>query len=79
MIMVLGTKFLAKPWLPRSLKDLHYACTAFRTYMTELYEKEKQSDRKSSDRNLMTSLVRASQEENGSLNESEIYGNSGHL
>lgn len=78
IIMILGTKFLAKPWLPRQLKSLHYACIAFQTYMTELYETEKRGDQTSSDRNLMNSLVRASQEADGSLSESEVYGNSKH-
>lgn len=79
VIMVLGTKFLAKPWLPRFFKRLHYACASFQGYMTELFETEKQnsSGAKTSDRNMMSSLVRASHEEaHGSLNEDEIYGNS---
>lgn len=79
VIMVLGTKMLAKPWLPRPLKNLHYACTSFQKYMTELYETEKKASAEGrvSDRNLMTSLVQASQQEtNGSLNEGEVYGNS---
>lgn len=79
VIMVLGTKFLAKPWLPRFLRNLHYACFSFQEYMTELYETEKKTsaEKSASDRNLMTSLVRASQQESeGSLTETEIYGNS---
>lgn len=80
VIMILGTKFLAKPWLPRWLRRLHYACTSFQGYMTDMFEQEKQAsaEAKSSDRNLMTSLVRASQQEAtslGSLTEREIYGN----
>lgn len=79
VIMIFGTKFLAKPWLPPFFKRLHYACTSFQGYMTELFETEKQnsSQGKTSDRNMMTSLVRASNEESyGSLTEKEIYGNS---
>lgn len=79
VIMVLGTKFLAKPWLPLSLKKLHYACSSFQAYMTELYEVEKEAstEKDASERNLMTSLLRSSQQETeGSLTESEIYGNS---
>lgn len=79
LIMILGTKFLAKPWLPSFFKRLHYACISFQGYMTDLFETEKQnsSQGKNSDRNLMTSLVRASYAEaNGSLTEEEIYGNS---
>lgn len=79
VIMIFGTKFLAKPWLPPFFKRLHYACASFQGYMTELFETEKQdsSQGKTSDRNMMTSLVRASHEESyGSLTEKEIYGNS---
>lgn len=79
VIMVLGTKFLAKPWLPRYFRDLHYACTSFQGYMTGLFEAGKMSSFQAqpSDRNLMNSLVRASHEESsGSLSEREIYGNS---
>lgn len=79
VIMVMGTEFLAKPWLPRYFKDLHYACASFQGYMTELFEagKMNSSHAVASDRNLMNSLVRASHEGAiGSLNEREIYGNS---
>lgn len=81
VIMVLGTRFLARPWLPRRLRRLHDACTSFQGYMTELFESEKRTTaegRAPSGRNLMTSLVRASQQEassSSSLTE-EIYGNS---
>ena len=80
LIMALGTGFLAKPWLPCSLQKLHEACASFQQYMTILYEEEKQAiaDGRSTDRNLMTSLVRASQNEGisgASLTETEIYGN----
>lgn len=79
VIMVVGTRFLAKPWLPRYFRDLHYACISFQGYMTELFEagKMNSSQAVASDRNLMDSLVRASHEgTSGSLNEREIYGNS---
>lgn len=81
IIMMLGTKFLAKSWLPQRLRMLHYACASFQGYMTELYEAEKQASNEKStsqqQHNLMTSLVRASQKETeGRLTESEIYGNS---
>lgn len=78
-IMALGTKFLAKSWLPRSLRNLHYACCSFQGYMKELYEaeKKKSATESTSERNLMTFLVRASQQDgqNG-LSESEMYVNS---
>lgn len=79
VIMVLGTKFLAKPWLPPFFRRLHYACTSFQGYMTELFETEKKNSSQdlTSGRNLMSSLVRASHEQTtGSLSENEIYGNS---
>jgi cytochrome P450 len=82
LIFAFGTKFLAKPWLPKKLRRLHDACTSFQKYMTQVYEEEKRSFERgeSADRNFMTSLVRASQEETtnsslGGLTESEIYGN----
>jgi cytochrome P450 len=87
LLMVLGTKFLSKEWLPSKLRKLYSATVTFKKYMTEVYESEKQAiaDGKSTERNLMTSLIRASQENisvqdsqkhaSGSLTESEIYGN----
>jgi cytochrome P450 len=85
LIIILGRKFLSKPWLPKKLRNLHAACTVFQAHMTELYENEKlalASGRSIDplDRTLMTQLVRASQEQVGdglsrSLTESEVYGN----
>jgi len=86
LLMILGTKFLSVKWLPSKLRKLHQATVNLKQYMTEVYEKEKAAflDRKSTGKNLMTSLIcaRASQEsKNGSdtdmagLTESEIYSN----
>ena len=84
LLMVLGTKFLSIKWLPSKLRKLHQATVNFKQYMIEVYEKEKEaiSDGKSTDRNLMTSLIRASLQSNDGLDpntdgltESEIYGN----
>lgn len=80
LIMVLGTKFLEKPWLPRKLRVLHEACVAFKGYMTDLYEEEKRAvaEGRSTDKNLMNSMVRASQElavDGNGMTEQEIYGN----
>ena len=88
LLMVLGTKILSKDWLPSKLKKLHQAVVTFKHYMTEVHETEKKAiaEGKSTGKNLMTSLVRASQEsatltnddlsqESGGLTESEIYGN----
>ena len=88
LLMVLGRKFLSLKWLPKKLKKLHQATVNFQQYMAEVYEKEKQAiaDGKSTERNLMTSLIRSSQESVSSgkdgidqvaegLTESEIYGN----
>ncbi|KAM7219000.1 Cytochrome P450 [Rhypophila decipiens] len=90
LILVLGPKFLAKPWLPRRVGNLqlgqvHRACVAFQQYMTDMYEEGKlaysgppsQTTTKTGSP-FMTSLVHASQEEaktSGGLTESEIYGN----
>lgn len=88
--MALGPKALSKarPWLPKCWKLglLADRCAVFQRYMTELYEEEKSqaqlkagSGGGASAKTLMSSLVRASQDEaqqNGSgLTESEIYGN----
>ena len=80
LIMVLGRKFLAKPWLPEKLRTVHGACASFQKYMSDLYGEEKSMhiDGRPKDRNLMTSLVQASQEEakmSVGLSEAEIYGN----
>ncbi|KAI0185532.1 putative cytochrome P450 [Xylaria flabelliformis] len=83
LIMALGPKFLERAWwLPRHLRNLSEACASFQKYMTTQYEEEKQAfsqGRGLADRNLMTSLVRASKDETlaggSGLTESEIYGN----
>ncbi|RYC59794.1 hypothetical protein CHU98_g6419 [Xylaria longipes] len=83
LIMALGPKFLERAWwLPRHLRNLSEACSSFQTYMTNQYEEERRAfsqGRGLADRNLMTSLVRASQDEatagSSGLTESEIYGN----
>ncbi|KAI0189453.1 cytochrome P450 [Astrocystis sublimbata] len=92
LIMALGPKFLKTAsayWLPRHLRRLSSACSSFQTYMTRQYEEEKRAishGRGLIDRNLMTSLVRASQDSqsaaektgdssSGGLTESEVYGN----
>lgn len=81
LVFALGTKFLANPWLPQKFRRIHDACTSFQNYMIQVYEEEKRAyaQGKSADRNFMTSLIRASQEETDSslsgLTESEIYGN----
>ncbi|KAI0099427.1 cytochrome P450 [Daldinia grandis] len=80
LILGLGTKFLSNPWLPRKFRTVHEACVSFQAYMTSLYEEEKLAfaEGEVRDHNLMTSLVRASQDEakvSGGLTEGEIYGN----
>ncbi|KAI1446563.1 cytochrome P450 [Annulohypoxylon stygium] len=80
LILGLGTKFLANPWLPHKLRTVHEACVSFQKYMTTLYEEEKRAfaEGEVRDHNLMTSLVRASQDEaktSDGLTEREIYGN----
>lgn len=82
LIFALGRKFLANPWLPRKLRQVHAACVSFQKHLTQVYEDEKKSlaEGGPKDRNFMNSLVRASQDEAtastlGGLTESEIYGN----
>ncbi|KAI0200589.1 cytochrome P450 [Astrocystis sublimbata] len=81
LILALGTDFLAIRWLPRQLRLVHEAWIYFREYMTTMHEEEKRAfaEGKTTDNNnLMTLLVRASQDEEKTsegLTESEIYGN----
>ncbi|VUC38057.1 unnamed protein product [Clonostachys rosea] len=80
VIMALGTKTIAKPWMPKSIQKIHKAWVTFRKYMTDLYEEEKKafSEGHTGGGNLMKSLVRASYEETKTgtgLTEAEIYGN----
>jgi cytochrome P450 len=82
LIFALGRNFLANPWLPRKLRQVHAACVAFQQHLTQVYEEEKRSlaQGEPENRNLMNSLVRASQDQAtestlGGLTESEIYGN----
>jgi len=90
LLVILGEKFLPKPWLPSKLKKLHQAVGSFRRYMTEVYEEEKTSiaQGKPPAESVMTSVIRSasqdvaepkgshdSNQEPGGLTESEIYGN----
>ncbi|KAI0836655.1 cytochrome P450 [Hypoxylon sp. FL0890] len=85
VILALGPKtlaFLARHWLPPKLKIVNNAVVSFQTYMTTMYEEKKRAlatGEKNSDHNLMTLLVRVSQEATSEglegLTESEIYGN----
>lgn len=84
LIFALGTRNLARPWLPQKLRQLHAACQSFQQHMTKVYENEKISISRGQtrERTFMSSLVRASQSSatdatHGSgLSEKEIYGNS---
>ncbi|KKY33944.1 putative cytochrome p450 monooxygenase [Diaporthe ampelina] len=85
VILALGPKTLAslaRYWLPSKLKTVNRAVVSFQTHMTTMYEEQKRAfaaGEKNSDNNLMTLLVRASQEaadeRSEGLTESEIYGN----
>lgn len=83
LLLALGNKFLANPWLPRRLRLVHEAWVYFHDYMTNMYEEEKRTlaEGKTSDHNLLTSMVRASQQDKENdaeapgLTEGEIYGN----
>ena len=43
LILALGTKFLANPWLPRKFRAVHEAWVSFHAYMTNMYENEKRT------------------------------------
>lgn len=83
LIIALGTSFIAKPWLPEKIRTVNKALVGFKSYMTSMYEEEKRAfaEGEARDHNLMTGLIRASQDEaqtensSGGLTESEIYGN----
>ncbi|KAI0487071.1 cytochrome P450 [Xylaria cf. heliscus] len=87
LIMALGKGFLSRPWLPSRLRKVHQACVAFQDHMTSVYKEEKRAfaEGHSSDRNLLSSLIKASNQEASStdlgfglsagLTEAEIYGN----
>lgn len=82
IILGLGPQFLAvmsKIWLPNRMQILRTAVVIFQNYMTNLYEDSKKlhANDEISDNNIMSLLVKASQEAgaDGGLTESEIYGN----
>ncbi|KAK8067583.1 hypothetical protein PG996_006695 [Apiospora saccharicola] len=78
LILGLGTKVLSFPYLPRKLRGVYQAWLSFHAYMTNMYEDGKRAaaeGKATDDNNLMTLMVRASQEDPESLTESEIYGN----
>lgn len=60
-----GLRINLKTWLPKKFRQVYDACTSFQKYMTRVYEEEKLAfvRGESGDRNFMTPLVRASQDE----------------
>ncbi|KAF2651590.1 cytochrome P450 [Lophiostoma macrostomum CBS 122681] len=78
LLFILGTGLISTKCMPRKISNLHRAVVNFKTYMTEVYEAEKAAISKgtSTSKNLMSALIRASQDHrDGGLSESEIYGN----
>ncbi|KAL1859066.1 hypothetical protein Daus18300_009706 [Diaporthe australafricana] len=86
VILALGPKTLtslARVWLPSKFRRVNKAVISFQTHMTTLHEEQKRAfaaGEKNADNNLMTPLVRASQEaaserSDQGLTESDIYGN----
>ncbi|KAH8168591.1 cytochrome p450 domain-containing protein [Sarocladium implicatum] len=82
VILAIGPETLdrmARFWLPAGLRKVHVAVTTFQSLMTDMYEKEKAaSSDASTDNNLMTQFVKASQTDEksgGGMTEREIYGN----
>ncbi|CAD6574401.1 MAG: hypothetical protein ASARMPRED_006689 [Alectoria sarmentosa] len=72
-LMALGPQNLSKPWLPSKLRKIFQATVTFKNHMTEIYEGEKKNlmQSPSVSNNLMTSLIRASQEMTDVANTSE--------
>lgn len=80
LLFALGLKNVSRKWMPSKVRRVHQAVVNFQAYMTDVYEKEKDAisqGSSSNSRNLMSSLVRASQTHGDAegLTESEIYGN----
>jgi cytochrome P450 len=77
LILGLGFNLLGSPWLPKKLNNVHKACVSFQKHMTDLYEEEKRrlQQGEDSDHNLMTGLIRSSQDDPDGLTEKEVYGN----
>ncbi|KAL8941875.1 MAG: hypothetical protein Q9216_001985 [Gyalolechia sp. 2 TL-2023] len=87
-LLVLGRKNLSNSWLPQSFQELYQATLIFQEHMTKAYESGKRAmmGNEQQEKNLMTSLIRASQANvspkegtTGShqegLTEQEVYGN----
>ncbi|KAL9632197.1 MAG: hypothetical protein Q9164_005470 [Protoblastenia rupestris] len=79
-IIVFNHEVLQKPYMPKSLQHVGQAVHEFKTYMTEMISRERQliEKRDSDANNLISSLVRASEEgkaASNSLDDQEIVGN----
>ena len=72
-LMALGPQNLSKPWVPSKWRKIFQATVTFKHHMTEIYEAEKKNlmQSRSVSNNLMTSLIRASQEMTDVANASE--------
>ncbi|KAF7959216.1 hypothetical protein EAE96_002731 [Botrytis aclada] len=87
MILVFGPKFLGRKWLPKRFSRLGQACVDFRDHMETMVREEKEviHQGRSGSRNLINSLIMASDEMVGStgdkgiggrgLTQDEVYGN----
>jgi cytochrome P450 len=91
LILILGPKFLVqwRAYLPKSWMEVGQATIEFKAYMSEMLKEERRliAEGKPSAGNLMTSLIRASEEQKGNeknengegrltgLSEEEIFGN----
>ena len=79
-IIVFNHEMLQKPFMPKSLQHAGQAVHEFKTYMTEMISRERQliEKRDSDANNLISSLIRASEEgkaASNSLDDQEIVGN----
>ena len=86
LVFVLPVHVLSKSFMPKSLQQLGLALREFRTYMEEMVtaEREKSSKNEHGKENLLSTLVRASDEakssgdqalSKSSMTDEELYGN----
>ncbi|KAI0141858.1 putative cytochrome P450 [Xylariaceae sp. FL1272] len=83
LIIAMGPPFFTKmPWLPQKWREIGEAVTAFRKFMTDMYEAEKRrissgTSSAAGDSTFLSSLAKASlnAKDGKGLTEQEIYGN----
>ena len=80
-MMIFSHEFLLKSWLPKGMQDIGLAVKEFKQYMTEMIDRERwllEKRAPNDSGNLISSLIRASEDgkaELNSLSDEEIMGN----